>query len=214
MADGSAIEWTHSTWNPVTGCTKVSAGCDNCYAERFSERFRGVAGHPFENGFDLTLRPERIDQPKHWRRPRLTFVHSMSDLYCLIVKKHILPVLGRMPALAVEHSHATELHHWLRATPTRANQLVDTLSRIYSAAGDRCQIPEACSPCRLVAKNRERKRERFLTDAELRRLGAVLDGAGRMKGISVHAAAIRLLLLTGCRTEPCGGTRWTWKRGS
>ena len=61
MAYGSAIEWTHSTWNPVTGCTKVSAGCDNCYAERFSERFRGVAGHPFENGFDLTLRPERID---------------------------------------------------------------------------------------------------------------------------------------------------------
>ena len=81
MADGSAIEWTHSTWNPVTGCTKVSTGCDNCYAERFSERFRGVAGHPFENGFDLTLRPERIDQPKHWRRPRLIFVNSMSDLF-------------------------------------------------------------------------------------------------------------------------------------
>ena len=81
MADGSAIEWTHSTWNPVTGCTKVSTGCDHCYAERFSERFRGVAGHPFENGFDLTLRPERIDQPKHWRRPRLIFVNSMSDLF-------------------------------------------------------------------------------------------------------------------------------------
>ena len=81
MADGSAIEWTHSTWNPVTGCTKVSTGCDNCYAERFSERFRGVAGHPFENGFDLMLRPERIDQPKRWRRPRLIFVNSMSDLF-------------------------------------------------------------------------------------------------------------------------------------
>ena len=81
MADGSAIEWTHSTWNPVTGCTKVSAGCDNCYAERFSERFRGVAGHPFESGFDLTLRPERIDQPKRWRRPRMIFVNSMSDLF-------------------------------------------------------------------------------------------------------------------------------------
>ena len=81
MADDSAIEWTHSTWNPVTGCTKVSTGCDNCYAERFSERFRGVAGHPFENGFDLTPRPERIDQPKRWRRPRLIFVNSMSDLF-------------------------------------------------------------------------------------------------------------------------------------
>ena len=81
MADGSAIEWTDSTWNPVTGCTKISRGCDNCYAERFSERFRGVAGHPFENGFDLTLRPERLRQPVLWRRPRMIFVNSMSDLF-------------------------------------------------------------------------------------------------------------------------------------
>jgi protein gp37 len=55
MAEKSTIEWTDTTWNPVTGCTKISAGCDNCYAERFSERFRGVAGHPFERGFDLTI---------------------------------------------------------------------------------------------------------------------------------------------------------------
>jgi three-Cys-motif partner protein len=81
MAENSAIEWTNSTWNPVTGCTKLSAGCDHCYAERFSERFRGVPGHPFETGFDLTLRPERLDQPKLWRRPRLIFVNSMSDLF-------------------------------------------------------------------------------------------------------------------------------------
>ncbi len=60
MGKESAIEWTDATWNPVTGCTKISAGCDNCYAERFSERFRGVPGHPFENGFDLTLRPDRF----------------------------------------------------------------------------------------------------------------------------------------------------------
>ena len=69
MSRKSAIEWTHSTWNPVTGCTKVSAGCDHCYAERFSERFRGVEGHPFASGFDLTLRPERLEQPTRWRRP-------------------------------------------------------------------------------------------------------------------------------------------------
>jgi len=55
MANNTAIEWTDATWNPVTGCTKISTGCDNCYAERFSERFRGVKGHPFERGFDLTL---------------------------------------------------------------------------------------------------------------------------------------------------------------
>lgn len=81
MADNSAIEWTNATWNPVTGCTKISAGCDNCYAERFAERFRGVAGHPYEVGFDLKLRPERLDQPLGWRRPRMIFVNSMSDLF-------------------------------------------------------------------------------------------------------------------------------------
>ena len=81
MSRKSTIEWTNSTWNPVTGCTKVSAGCDHCYAERLSERFRGVKGNPFEMGFDLTLRPERLEQPKHWRRPQLIFVNSMSDLF-------------------------------------------------------------------------------------------------------------------------------------
>ena len=81
MAEKSAIEWTDSTWNPVTGCTKVSRGCDNCYAERFAERFRGVPGHPFEVGFDLTLREERLEQPLRWKRPRQVFVNSMSDLF-------------------------------------------------------------------------------------------------------------------------------------
>jgi protein gp37 len=81
MADSTAIEWTDATWNPVTGCTKISAGCDHCYAERFSERFRGTPGHPFQNGFDLTLRPERLVQPLQWRKPRMIFVNSMSDLF-------------------------------------------------------------------------------------------------------------------------------------
>jgi protein gp37 len=81
MSENSAIEWTDATWNPVTGCTKISAGCDNCYAARFSERFRGVPGHPFQTGFDLTLRPERLLQPLTWKRPRMIFVNSMSDLF-------------------------------------------------------------------------------------------------------------------------------------
>ena len=75
------IEWTDATWNPVTGCTKITRGCDNCYAERFSERFRGVPGHPFEAGFDLTLRPARVAQPLRMRQPRRIFVNSMSDLF-------------------------------------------------------------------------------------------------------------------------------------
>lgn len=90
MADGSAIEWTDATWNPVTGCTKITAGCDNCYAQRFSERFRGVPDHPFENGFDLTLRPERIRQPLAWKRPRMIFVNSMSDLFHKAVSREFI----------------------------------------------------------------------------------------------------------------------------
>ena len=81
MASSTAIEWTDATWNPVTGCTKISAGCDHCYAERFSERFRGTINHPFRTGFDLTLRPERLEQPLRWRQPRMIFVNSMSDLF-------------------------------------------------------------------------------------------------------------------------------------
>ena len=81
MSDKSQIEWTDATWNPVTGCTKITRGCDHCYAERFAERFRGVSGHPFARGFDVTLRPERLSQPLVWKRPRMIFVNSMSDLF-------------------------------------------------------------------------------------------------------------------------------------
>ena len=81
MAELDADRWTDSTWNPITGCSKITDGCDFCYAERFSERFRGVAGHPFESGFDLTIRPARLTQPLQWRQPRRIFVNSMSDLF-------------------------------------------------------------------------------------------------------------------------------------
>jgi protein gp37 len=81
MAVSTAIEWTDATWNPVTGCTQISAGCDNCYAKRFSERFRGTAGHPFEQGFDLRLRPDKLIEPIKWRKAKLIFVNSMSDLF-------------------------------------------------------------------------------------------------------------------------------------
>jgi protein gp37 len=81
MAEKSTIEWTNSTWNPVTGCDKVSAGCAHCYAERFAERFRGVPGHPFKQGFDLKLWPDRIELPLSWKTPKTIFVNSMSDLF-------------------------------------------------------------------------------------------------------------------------------------
>jgi protein gp37 len=81
MALNSAIEWTDATWNPVRGCTKISPGCTHCYAETFAERFRGVKGHPFEQGFDLRLVPDKLHAPLTWRSPKRIFVNSMSDLF-------------------------------------------------------------------------------------------------------------------------------------
>jgi protein gp37 len=81
MANNTTIEWTDATWNPVTGCTKISAVAITATPSDFSERFRGTPGHPFESGFDLTLRPDRVDQPLRWRKPKMIFVNSMSDLF-------------------------------------------------------------------------------------------------------------------------------------
>lgn len=81
MSDGSSIEWTDATWNPVRGCKKISPGCKHCYAETFSERFRGVPGHPFEQGFDLLLVAHKLLDPLSWTRSRRIFVNSMSDLF-------------------------------------------------------------------------------------------------------------------------------------
>ena len=81
MSVQSHIEWTDATWNPVRGCTKISPGCKHCYAETFAERFRGVKGHPYEQGFDLRLVPGKLTEPLAWRSPKLVFVNSMSDLF-------------------------------------------------------------------------------------------------------------------------------------
>jgi protein gp37 len=81
MSASSTIEWTEATWNPTTGCQKISPGCQHCYAERFAERWRGVRGHPYEQGFDLRLWQERLGLPLSWKKPRLIFVNSMSDLF-------------------------------------------------------------------------------------------------------------------------------------
>ena len=133
MGDKSTIEWTDATWNPVTGCTKVTRGCDNCYAERFAERFRGTIGHHFESGFDLTLRPERLSQPLRWKRPRMIFVNSMSDLFHKDIPKdfidrvfdtmeaadrHVFQVLTKRSSLMgnyLRHRYGSELtprHIW------------------------------------------------------------------------------------------------------
>jgi protein gp37 len=81
MAQSSSIEWTESTWNPVTGCTKISAGCAHCYAERMAKRLKAMGRHRYRNEFKVTLQPDMLDTPLHWKRPRMIFVNSMSDLF-------------------------------------------------------------------------------------------------------------------------------------
>ena len=99
----SSIEWTDATWNPVTGCIEVSPGCAHCYAKTFAERFRGVPGHPYERGFDLQLRPERLDQPLRWKKPRSIFVNSMSDLFHEDVPDEYIREVFAVMALADHH---------------------------------------------------------------------------------------------------------------
>src|SRR6266496_3982742 len=81
MSANSKIEWTDATWNPLRGCTKISPGCAHCYAETFAERFRGVPGHPYEQGFDLRTVPEKLTEPITWSKSKMVFVNSMSDLF-------------------------------------------------------------------------------------------------------------------------------------
>jgi len=81
MAQGSGIEWTESTWNPVTGCTKVSPGCKHCYAKRMAERLQAMGQANYANGFELTLQPHMLELPLRWKKPQTVFVNSMSDLF-------------------------------------------------------------------------------------------------------------------------------------
>ena len=111
MSDGTGIEWTRgddgrpgATWNPVTGCDRVSKGCDHCYALTLAERFRGTPGHYFEHGFDVVLRPDKLDQPLRWKRPRRIFVNSMSDLFHKDVPDAYIAQVFAVMALAPQHT--------------------------------------------------------------------------------------------------------------
>src|SRR6202158_4515711 len=105
MSEHSPIEWTDSTWNPVRGCTKISPGCKHCYAETFAERFRGVPGSAFEQGFDLRLVPEKLYQPLRWRSPRKIFVNSMSDLFHEEVPTEYIAQIGLVMRQANWHTY-------------------------------------------------------------------------------------------------------------
>lgn len=105
MSDKSKIEWTDATWNPVRGCTKISPGCKFCYAERFAERFRGVAGHPYEQGFDLRLVPDHLADPLRWSSPKMIFVNSMSDLFHQDVPDDFIVSVVQVMKLANWHTY-------------------------------------------------------------------------------------------------------------
>jgi protein gp37 len=117
-SDHSAIEWTEATWNPTSGCTRVSPGCDRCYAERITRRFPKA----FPNGFALTIRPDALDVPLHWKRPRFIFVNSMSDLFHQKVSDEYLQlvfdVMRRTP------------HHTYQILTKRAVRLARVSSRL------------------------------------------------------------------------------------
>ncbi len=120
MSSSSDIEWTDATWNPVRGCTKLSPGCKHCYAETFSERFRGVPGHPFERGFDLQLIPEKLAEPLRWKSPRTIFVNSMSDLFHERVPDSYIESVCRVMSLANWHT--------FQVLTKRSNRLSSMLS--------------------------------------------------------------------------------------
>ena len=116
MSATSSIEWTDATWNPVRGCTKISPGCGHCYAETFAERFRGVPGHPYEQGFDLRLVPEKLAEPLKWPTPKSIFVNSMSDLFHEGVPDAYIERVVRVMMAADWHTYQvlTKRHERLR----------------------------------------------------------------------------------------------------
>lgn len=123
MSDQSTIEWTDATWNPVTGCTEVSPGCDHCYAKTFAERWRGTPGHYFEQGFDVVLRPDKLALPFRWRKPRKVFVNSMSDLFHDAVPRHFIADVFAVMALTPQHTYQllTKRHGRMRSLLTNGS---------------------------------------------------------------------------------------------
>src|SRR5271166_6650909 len=132
MSAESSIEWTDATWNPVRGCTKISPGCAHCYAETFAERFRGVAGHAYEQGFDLRLVPEKLSEPLRWPTPKTIFVNSMSDLFHEDVPESYIERIAKIMQLADWHTY--------QVLTKRAERMRDLLASKLSFAANLAHI--------------------------------------------------------------------------
>ena len=132
MAEKSLIEWTDATWNPLRGCTKVSPGCKHCYAEVFAERFRGVPNHPYEQGFDLRLVPEKLEEPLRWKTPKRIFVNSMSDLFQPGVPAEYITRVAEVMIRAPWHT--------FQVLTKRADRMADLLNGSLAFAADKPHI--------------------------------------------------------------------------
>lgn len=146
MSNKSSIEWTAgddgsegATWNPVRGCVKVSQGCKKCYAETFAERWRGVNGHAYEQGFDPRLAPDKLSEPLKWKKPKRIFVNSMSDLFGEWVSDEYIAAVFGVMASAKQHTYQVltkraerlkKWHNWIstRETGPHALCVVEAIS--------------------------------------------------------------------------------------
>lgn len=155
MSDKSEIEWTDATWNPVRGCVKVSPGCKHCYAETFAERFRGVAGHSYEQGFDPRLVPEALSIPLRWCKGRRVFVNSMSDLFGEFVPDEYIAATFGVMASARQHTYqvltkrAERLPKWFawldQQAPAALNRWIVTVEAAERACGETVPGPRSMS---------------------------------------------------------------------
>jgi protein gp37 len=132
MGDKSAIEWTDATWNPVTGCTAISAGCDHCYAKTLAERLQLMGVEKYENGFDVTLHPDVLLQPTRWKTPRRVFVNSMSDLFHARVPKDFVAQVWDVMCGCPQHTfqiltkRPERMARWTAENPAPANVWLGT----------------------------------------------------------------------------------------
>lgn len=143
MPQKSKIEWTECTWNPITGCSKISAGCKNCYAERMSRRLQAMGQPQYSEGFKVSVHPDLLDRPRHWKKSRLIFVNSMSDTFHKNVPlaflkqlfavmnqcpQHTFQILTKRPDIAAKYMDKIEWTKNIWLGTTVENQ--DTVSRI------------------------------------------------------------------------------------
>ncbi|MGH7815272.1 MAG: DUF5131 family protein [Candidatus Binataceae bacterium] len=209
MSANSSIEWTDATWNPVRGCTKISPGCKHCYAERFAERFRGVKGHPFEQGFDLRLVPEKLNEPLRWRSPKMIFVNSMSDLFQDGVPARYIAEVGKVMEQANWHTYQvlTKRHERMNELLSRQLRWMGDLPHVWygvSVEDREYGLPRIAMLRRTPAKVRFLSIEPLLEDLgslDLRGIDWVIVGGESGPGARPMDEKWVLSILRQCRVQ-------------